>query len=458
MSEGKNPFTNFFQSFFRQPAPIFDPGNQPGKTYDTTLFDGYIADGRYDPFLYDDKLRQLYRPEGTGLAITDILLRQIDDLIVNDPLIGMCYEKLVTLSDTDFKIKLELSSQAKEEEILKVLSEQLPKYFPCCSTLRDISYLIISKIIAHGLFACQVIPNDNLVGVKEITVPTADTIKWMRSNDKWILIQHFKGQIIPINTDNFIYQPLFFIQNNYGIWVIPLFKAALKPAYAYRIFCESLVQIARRTGVQKVLNATFVSPDSVKQASPSTEEGKRLLREFQYKMSQFANTIRETLPNSIVAHPDDIILDDLATIEPSETLTTFHDLLANQVIMGAKLYPSLIGIIGRENQTTLSNNQKMALKSLITTIQVKADIALKEMIQQYLILNNVVFKSIEIERIPPQLETNLEDAQAKEVELRNKGSEMDLENREKGGKTIDSEGDVQKKAALQGVQKKEEQE
>ena len=192
---------------------------------------------------------------------------------------------------------------------------------------------------------CQIVPNKDFSGIERLIFPQPETIKWYRDNEEWIPIQRDRGSMIYINRELFVYSPLYELRNNYGRWIVPLFKPAIVPAKVYEYFSNSLRDIAIRTGNQKVLDVIAKVADE--KFKPLGRVGSNEFKESMKQMNDYIDKAKsaftEGLPNGIVFHTDLFEIKELATIEPPQHLSVFHDLLASQIVAGCKLYPSIVG-------------------------------------------------------------------------------------------------------------------
>ena len=451
--QSTNKAFQFITNLFRLPG-----SKETGTAIETNVAQGYTTSfqagngGGFDFYdWFEDNLQKIYEPIN-GLGLTQTICRRLERKAINDPVLSACFEKLTSLADTKFELELELSGgEVLQEEAMERLNEELPKLFPCCSTLRDVSQLIIQRVILYGVFAASMTFDESSQQLNGVKLPPAWSISWARYDDQWILMQEYYGQKIALNRETFIYEPLWTIQNEKGIFPVPPFKAALNASNTYEIFMESLSQIARRTGMNKVLDIIVhtVNPNAVKlgvmpdSAKIGTEDYNKEATRRNTKIQSFANSFKQTLPNGYIIHPDDFEIKDLATYEPSANIATFHDLLASQVVLGCKLYPAIVGIVTKENQTTLSTNQKLATKAFAESIQAKADSALKRLIKAWLITNNYLIKKCNLEREAPQIDSELEEQQAKKIKLENEMLEMNLEAGETSSKS-DEQGNDEK--------------
>lgn len=406
--------------------------NQQGQVQDSTWTQTGFFDGdQWSIENFTDTLYDQYQPL-EGLPITAEFVRQIDEACANDGLLGTCYTRLLNMADTKFEVEIELQNKNEDykKKLIKRLEEEFPKNFYACLTLRDVASLIIGRLLRYGYFGAQIVPTPLLSDIQEVRIPRPHSIRWIRQNNKWVLAYWDKGQTIQINQETFVYVTLDHIQNNSGIWPIPPLKAALSPLHGYKLFVKSLHEVARRTGNQKIIDISIKS-DPIQSVLPNATAGSltenEQLRKMKQKMAVIASQMRQSMPNGFIIHPDTWEAKDLATIEPPAHIITLYDIFISQLISAAKLFPALVGIQGKENQTTLASTQKQVIKSFIESVQYKTDVVLRQFIKEWLILNDIVFDDIRIEREGVQLESALDDEKAKQVKLQNEKIERELE-------------------------------
>jgi len=402
------------------------------ELYDSSLFNGFLAKYNSDSSLFDiKKLTAFEKIKGLGLTkdISDL----IDYAVINNPILSACYEKTFCVSDTPFEIFVKTKRKEEGERVVENIKILFPKLFGVYS-LRDISREMLGNIIRYGSFNMQIIPNETGDSFEKFIFPQAYTIDYLRENNEWILIQDILGQRIRVNIEWFLRGVLFRVQNNDGIWTIPIFKAALHPMLVYDLFMESLKQISARTGMQKIFDFEVNIKEFLgNQDAPEigTPEHVLLEKKIEKELYSTLASVASTLPNGKIVRPSYIKVNELSTVEPSSNLSTFHDLLVNQVITGAKSYLSIVGIGTKENQTTLSTNQKLTYKNLITTIQSKVDDLLIELTKRFCLLQGVDFLDVYIEREPPALDSALEEEQARKIRLENDSMEQGMGNTKK---------------------------
>ncbi len=423
---------NFLSNIFNSSKNAIEQSKQ---ITDSNLQSGVDTSSTSNHYLYVQKYNELNKKFNRQIALTEDIMMSLDLLIANDPIISICYERIVSMADTDIELKIETSEDIYNEDIKQLIKDELPRLFDYDYNIKQASKFIIEQIVRAG-FMCQIVPNKDFTDIQQLIFPQPETIKWYRYEQEkklatWELIQRDRGTMTFINRDLFVYAPLLEIRNNDGRWILPLFKPAIIPAKIYEYFSNSLKDIAIRTGNQKVLDVVAkISEEKYKPlGNPGSNEFKEGMEKVKALIGSAKNEFNEGLPNGIVFHTDLFEIKELATIEPPQHLAIFHDLLAGQIVSGCKLYPSIVGIISRENQTTLSTNQKQALKSLITTIQSKADSALIKIIKKFLIFRGIQFKEVEIERQEPRMESSIDDLTAEKLKFE---VETMKENKENG--------------------------
>ncbi len=400
-----------------------------------------------------------------NLRYTKDLDQQLDLAIMNDPLFSSCFMRLLTLCDTHFKIELDVGGKRKNKEALEFIEREYPTFFDRNYTIRDCSRWLISRVLKTGVLAAQINPTEQLDAIDSIVFPPCENLGWVFTDKKWQLEyreeEGFASGVI-LNRESFLYLPWLELQNNDGKFWVPPLKAALEPLGAYHLFIQSLKDIADRTGMQKILDIVYKISESHQftDLKPGTKAYEQAMAMALAQCKRISSEMQQTLPNGVVAHPDILEIRDLATVEPSANLQSFHDLLSSQVIMGCKLYPAMVGIATRQNQTTLASNQKQLTKAFAQSLQGVVDSFLKQSLRSMLFMAGYEVKELTIERDAPALDSELETAHAERAWMENEILERKLGENEEGV-ALDTEGDKEgtesKKAATLEIEDEQEE-
>ena len=401
---------------------------QQKKLFETTRFDGYRANTSALSNVYvRDKVDRLKKLEASieGLELTETLVNEIDHLVCNHPIVGFAYVQAITACDTPTVTTVELSNKEDSELVLAQVDARIPQLFAGVANLHELSKHIDGLLLRYGIYAAQPVFSKGST-LERFVEPCPQTIKFWRKAGQWQMIQSFRGEVIEIDQDFFVFESLYpLIKTDAGIWWKCPFKAAVLPAAVYNLFVDSLGQITRDSGVMSKLGIgvdyKYLQQTVENDIDPSL--GKKYaqdaLNQAHVKLSGdlrsgsragFLMYDKDTFPNGI---------QKIDESKPSDSIYMLHELIATSVAMGCMTFASNLGVFGKENQTTQSTVHKLIVAQNQATIQATRNEIIKKILMFILTDLGKIVVSIDRQSEPPHADSNLELELAREKRLTN---------------------------------------
>jgi len=382
-------------------------------TKDTYLQENSIAIDTFTAVRknYSDYYKRLCAPMNLTREICDFLL----NACCNHPIMSRVYADTVSTADTEIIFEIESN---ESEQIIGFLKETLHLLFPhSCHSAQDVSRFIIQQMVNPSLFACQMVPNKSMDDLQRIIIPPPHTLNFMRSENDWILYQDIDGHHVKIDMRNFIYQSLNPIRTENGVFATPLYKAAILPLVRHEEFMDAISYYVNKFGMNQVLvmpmNMYSRTSEFVSDIITKEEASAR-----QTRMRDMANNMSNSAISFFPRYsPDDPLPSTMSFIEPPAQVESTNILLCSDILNACKSYLSLVGIMGAENQTTLSDTQKKMFMQTITSIQSKTAGVLTQLCKRKALLKGHRFKKFEIKLTKPSLDDAIRDMEAEKQSI-----------------------------------------